>query len=174
MEQETIFSSGVTYTGIFSFKNFYKFCYEWLTDETGLIMSEGTYKEKLVGDSKEIEIVWTGYRKLTDYFKFDIEIRILIRRLKEIEINQGGAKVKTNQGWMKINTKGILVRDYEGKFEISAFYKFLRSIYEKWVIKPRIEEYEERIAEDCDEFLAQAKSYLDLEGRKRHGTSIRG
>jgi hypothetical protein len=137
-------------------------------------MSEGTYKEKLSADSKEIEIVWTGFIKLTDYFRFDIEVRFMIRGLKEIEINQGGAKVKTNQGWMKINTKGVLVRDYEGKFETNAFNKFLRSIYEKWVIPSRIEEYEDKVAEECDEFLSQAKAYLDLEGKKGYRTSIRG
>ena len=35
-EKETIFSSKVEYSGIFSFKEFYKFCYQWLKEETGL------------------------------------------------------------------------------------------------------------------------------------------
>src|SRR3972149_779782 len=114
-EKETIFSSKIKSTGIFSFKDFYKFCYDWL---------------------------------------------------REVEINQGGAKVKTNQGSVETEIKGILVRDYEGKFETSAFKKFLRGIYEKWVIPSAIEEYKGKISESCDKFLNQAKAYLDLEGKK--------
>ena len=83
-----------------------------------------------------------------------------------MEIDQGGTKIKTNKGSIEIKTKGVLVKDYEGKFETNALNKFLRSIYEKWVIPSRVMEFETKLAEDCDEFLNQAKAYLDLEGKK--------
>ena len=161
-EKETVFSSTIKSVGIFSFKDFYKFCYEWITEETGIDgLGETKYEEKLKGDEKEITIEWEGEKELTDYFRFDIKVKFEIKGLKTVEIIQGGKKIKTNQGSVKITTKGILVRDYKGKFEMSAFNKFLRSIYEKWVIPSRIEEFKAKIAGDCDEFLSQAKSYLD-------------
>jgi len=166
-EKETIFSSKVKYNGIFSFKDFYNFCYEWLTEDTMLDpLAEEKYEEKIKGDTKEILVDWKGERKLTDYFKFDMKIKFELKGLKEVEISEGGGKVKTNSGSVKISIKGDLVRDYQGKFEMSAFNKFLRSIYEKWVIASRIEEYEGKIAGYCDEFLSQAKAYLDLEGKR--------
>ena len=166
-EKETIFSSEVKYAGIFSFKDFYKFCYEWITEETGTdSLSETKYEEKLKGDEKEIVVEWEGEKELTDYFRFDIQVKFEIRGLKNVEVMQSGKKVKTNQGSVKLKLKGILVRDYKGKFEMSAFNKFLRSTYEKWIITARIEEYKGKIAGDCDEFLSQAKAYLDLEGKK--------
>ena len=69
-------------------------------------------------------------------------------------------------GEIEIKVSGILVRDYQGKFEKDATRKFLRGIYEKWVIPARIEHYEDKIIGQCDEFLSQAKAYLDLEGKK--------
>ncbi len=165
-EKETVFSSTIKYVGIFSFVDFYKFCYEWIKEEIGMDISETKYEEKLKGDEKEIVIGWEGGKELTDYFRFDAKVKFEIKELKNIEIEQSGKKIKTNQGSVKINIKGILVRDYKGKFEMSAFNKFLRSIYEKWVIPARIEEYEGKIAGKCDEFLSQAKSYLDLEGKR--------
>ena len=165
-EKETIFSSEVKYAGIFSFKDFYKFCYEWITEEIDIDLSETKYEEKLKTDEKEIIVEWEGEKELTDYFRFDIKARFEIRGLKNVEIPQAGKKIKTNQGSIKLKVKGILVRDYKGKFEMSAFNKFLRSVYEKWVITGRIEEYQGKIAGKCDEFLSQAKSYLDLEGKK--------
>lgn len=165
-EKETIFSSTIKYNGIFSFKELYSFCYGWLTEETGLDLVEEKYEEKLSGESKKIEVVWNGSKKMTDYFKFEAKISFSIDNLTKVEINSGGAKVETNKGSVKIGIKGNLVRDYEGKFETTAFKKFLRSVYEKWVIASRIEHYEDKIISSCDDFLNQTKAYLDLEGKK--------
>jgi len=165
-EKEIKFSSSVKYDGIFLFKDFYKFCYDWLKDETGLDIVEDKYKEKLKGDLKELDIKWTGTKKVTDYFKFEIKVDFEIRDLVNIEIKQDDAKIETNKGKAQIKVKGTLIRDYQGKFEKSSFQKFLRSIYEKWVITSRIEQFEEKLIGNCDEFLLQAKAYLDLEGKR--------
>jgi len=71
-----------------------------------------------------------------------------------------------NKGAVEVGIKGTLVRDYKSKFEKTGFHKFLRAIYEKAVIAARVEQFEEKIIKDCDEFLAQSKAYLDLEGKR--------
>jgi len=165
-EKDKIFSSKMKYDGIVFFKDFYKFCYDWLTEETELDVAETKYVEKLKGDVKDIDIEWVGTRKVTDYFKFQVKVVFRILGLKDVETTQAGVKVKTNQGSVEIKVTGTLIRDYEGKFEVTAYKKFLRSIYEKWVIPSRIEQFEEKLISDCDEFLSQAKAYLDLEGKR--------
>ena len=165
-EKEEVFSSSIKYSGIFSFKDFYQFCYNWLKEEVGLAISEDKYEEKIAGDSKKIEVIWQGKRKMTDYFRFDAKISFVIENLTRTEIQQGSAKISTNTGAIKVKVNADLVRDYEGKFEKTAFQKFLRSIYEKWVIPSRVEQFKDKIVEKCDEFLSQAKAYLDLEGKR--------
>jgi hypothetical protein len=165
-EKETVFSSKVKYDGIFSLSDFYPFCHDWLQEETGLDVVEDKYKEKLSGESKEVDIEWTGGRKLTDFFKFEMKVTFAIKKLTKVEVVQAGAKVETNEGSVEIKVKGNMIKDYMGRFETSAFKKFLRDIYEKWVITSAIEQIKAKIAGDCDEFLSQAKAYLDLEGRK--------
>lgn len=165
-EKDTIFSSKIKYGGIFLLSDFYNFCYDWLKEETGLDISEDKYTEKLSGDSKNIKIKWTGTRKVTDYFKFEVVVEFDIVGLTNVEINQDNKKIKTNKGSVEVKIKGTLIRDYQGKFETTAFKKFLRSIYEKWVITSRIDQFEEKLVKDCDEFLSQAKAYLDLEGKR--------
>jgi hypothetical protein len=167
MEKETVFSSKVKSSGLLSFKDFYKFCYEWLTDETGLDIAETKYKEKLSGNSKDIEIDWVGEDKITDYFKFEIKVSFVIKHLTDVEVQQpNNTKIKTNKGDIEINVKGNLIRDYDGKFEKNSTQKFLRGVYEKYVIASRIKQFEAKLAEECGEFLEQAKAYLDLEGKK--------
>ncbi|MBU0893999.1 MAG: hypothetical protein KKF48_01550 [Nanoarchaeota archaeon] len=165
-EKETIFSSKMKYKGIFSFQNFYKFCYNWVIDELDLDINEDKYKETITGDSKEIEVKWTGKKDVTDFFQVKIEFAFIARALTQIEIMQDNTKVKTNKGIIEVKIKGILVSDYKGKFELSAFKKFLRGIYEKWVISSRIDQLKTKLANDCDDFLSQAKAYLDLEGKR--------
>ena len=95
-----------------------------------------------------------------------MKVDFMIINLKEIEVTKGNVKEKTNHGEAKLIVKGILVRDYDGKFERSAFRKFLRGIYEKWVITSRVKQFEEDVIGDTDKFLQHAKGYLDLEGRR--------
>lgn len=165
-EKDTIFSQAITYNGVVQFDEFYRFCYRWLVDEMGLYMTEKKYKEQIAGNAKNLEIIWIGFKDVTDYFRFEIEIQFRIFNLTKVEMTKDNKKIKTNKGLIKMKTKGNLVRDYKGKFEKTAFQKFLRSIYEKWVIPARIEEYEGKLAEEAEEFISQAKSYLDLEGKR--------
>ena len=165
-EKDIIFSSKLKYTGILDFAEFYKFCYNWITEETELLLSEDKYVEKLSGDSKNIDIVWSGKRKITDYFQFEAKIAFKVLNLTKVEITQNGRKIDTNKGSVEISIKSTLTKDYKGKFETNAFNKFLRSIYEKWVISGRIDQMEGKIIGDSDEFLGQAKAYLDLEGKR--------
>jgi hypothetical protein len=138
----------------------------WLNEEKGFDLAETAYKEKIKGDSKEVEIEWKGNSKVTDYFKFEIKVEFRILGLTDVELVKDGQKLKTNKGDVEIKLKGTLVRDYDGKFEKSSSQKFMRSIYEKWIIPARINEYEEKLIGTCDEFLSQAKAYLDLTGKR--------
>jgi len=165
-EKEQIFGTKIKYKGIFSFKDLYQFCYDYLTDEQGYYHVENKYIEKINGNEKDIKVLWTASKEVTDYFKFEFSILFRILGMSKVEITQGGNKVKTNKGIVEIKMKGNLLRDYKGKFESNAFQKFLRSIYEKWVIAARIEQYEEKLVEEADEFLTQTKAYLDLEGKR--------
>jgi hypothetical protein len=165
-EKDKIFSSKIKYNGIFNFPDFYKFCYDWLKDETGLSLSENKYAEKLNGDSKNIDVDWSGSKEVSDYFKFEAKISFKVVGLTVAEITQDGKKIKTNKGAIEVGISGTLVRDTKGKFEKSGFQRFLRGIYEKTVIPERIEQLQGKVGSDCDEFLSQAKSYLDLEGKR--------
>ena len=164
-EKEKIFSSKVKYGEIFNFTEYYKFCHDWIEEE-GYWVVENKYVEKLKGDAKEIDVEWTCKKKITDYFLFELKVKFKVINMKKIEINYGGSKINTNKGTVETSVDGTLIRDYESKFETSAFSKFLRGIYEKWVIPSRVEQFEDKLVDTCNTFLEQAKSYLDIEGKK--------
>ena len=55
-EKDKIFSSNISSKGIFTFQDSYKFCYDWLTEETDLDILENKYSETLKGNLKDIDI----------------------------------------------------------------------------------------------------------------------
>lgn len=165
-EEENVYSSAVKYEGYVKFSDLYKFCYDWLNDETGITAKETKYEEKLKGDTKEIKVEWVGDKKLTDYFQFKMKINFVIRNLKKVTVKVNGVDVDTNSGNYEIKAKGALSKDWQGKFEMTAYYKFLRSIYEKYIIPQAIEQFRDKITGDCDEFLQQVKAYMDIEGKR--------
>ncbi len=164
-EKDRIFSSKIKYDGFMNFKEFYKFCYQWLTEETELDVTEKKYAEKISGNAKNIDVEWDGERKVTDYFKFKLGVKFKVLNLTDFEEVINGQKIKMNKGSVEVSVSGTLIRDYDGKFEQTASQKFMRSIYEKWVIASRIKEYEDKLTGDCNEFLLQAKAFLDITGR---------
>lgn len=164
-EKDTVYSSKMKYGGIFNFKDLYSFCYTWLSEETGLSVAEEEYSEKISGQAKNIDIKWVGEVEVSDYFKFQVKIEFKFLNVTPVEVNQGGKTVKTNKGDITMKVKGVLVKDYEGKFETTARMKIWRTIYEKWMISGRVKEFEDKLAGACDEYLGQTKAFLDISGR---------
>ena len=165
-EKNIVFSSKVKYEGIFSFGDFYKFCYDYLMDELGFHVAEGKYAEKVIGDKKEIVVEWSGKAIVNDYFKYELKIVFTIFNLSNVEVEQGGRIIKTNKGEVEVKVIGVVMTDYKGHYETKPILRFIRDVYEKWVIPSRVEKIEDKLISGCDEFLGQAKSYLDLEGKK--------
>jgi hypothetical protein len=164
-EKELICETKVKYSGIFNFKDLYNFVYDFLTDK-GFFVEEKSYSEKVKPEGKEIEIKWVCLKKITDYFRYEIVINFRITGLLDVEITKEGKKFVSNKGDVEIKFSGSLERDYENKFETSAFLKFMRGVYDKYVIKSRIEKMEDKLAEIIVESSNQVKAYLALEAKR--------
>lgn len=164
-EKDQIFSGKTKYTGIWDFKETYRFVYDWFIDKGYKLVEKG-YSEKIKPDGKEIEIKWEAKRKISDYFRFMIKADWRILGMTSVEVQKGGAKVKMNKGYIEIKFSAILVKDYEHRWENNAFIKFLRGAYDRYIIKSRISDYEDRLLAEVDEVIAQTKSFLTIEGRQ--------
>jgi len=163
-ELDKICEGKVKFDGIFNFSEIYKFVYTLLGDYEYKI-EERVYTEKSKPNGKEIEIFWIAKRKISDYFRFRINVNWLILGMSDIEVQKDGVKVKVNKGSLEIKFTAYLEKDYEQRWENNAAVKFLRGLYDRYIIKSRIETYEDKIKEETDEFIAQAKAFLAIEAK---------
>ena len=71
-----------------------------------------------------------------------------------------------NKGSFEVKFSGTLIKDYEGSWEKAPMMKFLRGVYDRYVIEARVKEREGKIIGDVEEILEQVKAFLTIEGMK--------
>ena len=124
-------------------KNFYRFTEKGITSKTKFSV-------------KEERLEWSSSREVDDYFKFYIEIEILIYRcIKE-------------KAEIKLRFKGYLEKDYKNKFERKfgkKFGKFLRRIYEAYFILDKVDSMKGKIWSETNNLIDLAKKILNLATR---------
>lgn len=161
VQKDQVFKQALKKRGIWNFNELYHFCYDWFQKEDYILM-EQQYTEKMQDAGKELILKWSSYRKITDYFKFVIDVDWHILGMNPIEVERDGKKIKSNKGEVKITVKGILVKDYESRWEDKPLWKFLRGIYDNYIIRTTVDDFEDRIIEKAVEFFDDVKAYLEL------------
>ncbi len=163
-ESDTIFDQSVKHKGFFNYTDLYNFCFNWFKDN-GYKLFEKAYTEKLSSFGKEVVIEWNAKKKISDYFRLEIKAKWHILGMNDAEIMIEDRKEKTNKGEVKIAIKGELVRDYEENWDKTPFYKFLRGIYDKYIIRTTMDDYEDKVMDDATDFYNEIKAFLNLEGK---------
>lgn len=164
-EKEPILKEKIENSGLFDFPALYSFAHGWWT-EGQYGVNEDKYSEKVGTDKRDIVIEWKATKDVSDYFKNEIKIKFEISGLTDVEVEIDGEKKKMNKGKIVIEISGTLLKDKDGKWETSAFNRFLRDVYNKYVIPARIDQVGERLAQDVRDFKEEIKAFLELTGRR--------
>jgi len=85
--------------------------------------------------------------------------------MNDVEVNSNGKKIKLQKGDVEVKIQGYLIKDYEHRWEDSPFFKFLRGVYNRYIIRARIEAYEAKLFGECDEVAAQIKGFLAIDAK---------
>ncbi len=165
-EKDVITKEVVKYSGYSDFKNLYSYAHDWLKEERYSV-TEDQYVEKVKGNSKEVEIVWKASKKVTEYFKSELDIKFRIIGMEDVEVEIDGKKKKMNKFVeIKIEIKGTLIHDYSNQWNETATIKFFKSLYNKYIIPERTEKMQENVEKDVQNYKEELKAFLELSGRK--------
>ncbi|MBI2572327.1 hypothetical protein HYV86_00545 [Candidatus Woesearchaeota archaeon] len=106
----------IKYQGLFDFDLLYSTMVDWAKNY-GYFWHEKTYKHKVPSPmGAEQEIDWETEKKVTEYIKYTIKMKIHIFDLTEIEVDSNGKKKSLSNGRMVITLNGIVEADYENIF----------------------------------------------------------
>ena len=151
----------LNYKGLFKVDELYKFIDEWCRDK-GYDKAELKNTEEVKQTGKNIELDIEPYKKLSDYAKSIIHVRIIMSDIKEVEIEKNNVKITMNQGNIQMIFDGWLETDYEGEWEGNPVYFFMRKVFEKYVFKPFGSGFEKYVASDLNHLHSNIKSFLNL------------
>ena len=154
------------YNGRFDLDRLYRKMAAW-SMENGFYFEEKSYKHKVPSPAgAEDEIKWSGWRKITDYFKYHIFVDIYLFDLKDVEVVQNGEKKKLVKARMQIIFRLKLEDDFSGRFTGSQFNEWLRKVYDKYVIKKmRDVLWEDEIYYQLIKIQTVAKEELDMQAK---------
>lgn len=164
-EKEEIIKEKLDYSGLFDFQSFYSFSHSWFKD-AGYGVTEEKYSEKVSGNKKDITVEWKMTKEVSDYFKFDCKAKFIVENLTEVEVEINGSKEKMNKGKITIELSGNLVKDPKSKWDTSAFSRFMRDFYDKFVIPARITQVAGMVEGDIKSFKDELKTLLELMGKR--------
>ena len=160
-QKKEVYKEKLKQTGHWKYTDVYNLAFTWLKDHQ-YNLQEDLYNEKLSTNGKEIIIAWTAGKKITDYFQFQIKIDWHILGMKDAEVEEAGKKIKTNKGEVEIAFKANIIKDYEKRWEDKPLWKFLRGVYEKYVIKETVDEFEDDLKNDIKDMIKEMKAFLRI------------
>ncbi len=151
----------IGYEGLFTVGDLYKVINKFFKDKT-YDWREVRHHEYVGDASKFVEIEMRPNKIISDYAKKEIRIYLMISDMKDVIIEQDGKKINMQKGKIDISIDAVLITDYEGKWESTPFYYFMRTVFDKFIYKRYIDRFDEILKNDTHELISTIKSYLNL------------
>lgn len=149
----------ISQEAVIDLDDLYKVMYAFF-DRHGYDWLEKDYKEKKSGKNRVLEIVWWVERKVDDYTKFIMELTMGVDG-KEIKVKKG----RRYDGKISLKLYAYLENDYENAWTKSGVSRFVREVYDKFIIRGHFSRLEGELKDESDSFLNEVKAFLRMHKR---------
>ena len=151
----------LTQDSVFETKDFYKLLTKWFElNDFNFYEKEYLDTDETIG--KRIEIYWTAEKGVNSYVKWVIDISLFILGLNKVEIEKGGVKTKTDKSTLTIQITAYMAKDYDGEWSNTAAKKSMRMIYDRFIIRKRLERLEGELKNQVDGLTDEIRSFLEM------------
>ena len=151
----------LNYEGLFNLFELYKLI-SYYFEEKGYDKLEKKNVESVTEEGKFIELFLMPYKKVTDYAKSVIHLRMVITNMKDVYVEKDGLKVKMNQGKIQFVIDAYTETDYEDRWEKKPGLFFIRTLFDKYFYKPFTTNVDAEVRLDFDTLVDQIKGFLNL------------
>ena len=153
-KEDKVGGMGVKYNGTFNLDKLYKDAKNWFRNYK-YDFTEKEYKEKKQAHGDEIIIEFIGEKDVDDYARFSISVSIFITGVKKLSKD-------VYIGDFRANLKVSLNLDYNNEWQYNKLKEFLFFIYNNFIIKNKIENYEGKLYGEFIEYESLIKKILGL------------
>ena len=121
---------------------------------------------------KHIEWQISPWKKITDYIRYMVKVRILIDDMVKVEVIKDKKKVKVDNGRLIMFIDGFIEFDYFHKWDQHPFFMFLRSLYDRFIYKAYTERFEQRLVYDIHHLHDRTEKFLNVYRHYRVVTKV--
>ncbi len=144
--------------GIYDLKRLYNHMKEWF-EENKYIYTEKENTTNIKDKGTEIKLNMSGERKVTDYFKFEIEVKFLIIESQKVRVKDKDL----DKGKMLAFLRPTLYFDYRNIWAKNKLSKLLRFVYNNFIIKKKIDDvYSAALKFEADDLFDTMKDALEM------------
>ncbi len=140
------------------FEEFYKRMWRWFQYNGYGDPNETDYRDFDGGQT--LEIRWVCTREVDPYINFVITVDFFPVGMKEVEVDQGGVKTKLQRAAYELRITAYVEKNPE---KFGLMHKF-QVWFEKYIVKERMDRYENELKAEVDAFIAEIKSFFGLYG----------
>ncbi|MFT4297783.1 MAG: hypothetical protein ACMXX5_01180 [Candidatus Woesearchaeota archaeon] len=150
------------FEGIFIVQDLYKLIDDYF-EEKGYDKCELKNAEIVRDDGvRFIELLFEPWKKITDYARSVIRLRVIMEEIKEIEIEKDKIKTKAHHAKALFTFDVCVDTDYEGRWEKKPIYKVIRILFDKYFFKRYTQQYYAEALDDYKMLAYQIKTYLNM------------
>ena len=130
------------------------------------LINDKEHSEKVSSAGKEIKFDMEAFRGISLYLRFFVQVEVVIYRNVDVLVEKEGKKVKMQQGDMEVRFKAHLKKNYKGTFKSGGFQKFLRHIYERFIIPNSLRKYRFKLQKETEALMDEVKNVLAINQRE--------
>lgn len=118
--------------------------------------------EQNTPQGKFIEWQYSPWKKITDYVRYIVKVRVLGYNLVKADAMHNGKKAKVDSGRIIIVIDGFVETDYDNYWDDKPILFFLRAIYDNFIFKSYTERFEQRLVHDINHLHDHIEKFFNL------------
>ena len=151
----------IDYSGPFDASDLFRMI-ENFVFERGFDKKQDKDFEQNTSNGKFIEWQISPWKKITDYIRYIIKIRMLGYDIVHTNAVVNGKKTKVDSGRVIIVIDGFMEYDYDNYWDNKPILFFLRTIYDYFVFKAYTERFEQRLVHDINHLNHNIEKFFNV------------
>ena len=111
---------------------------------------------------RNVEWQVSNWKKITDYAKYILRIRLLVYNYIKVDAVKDNQKVKVGNGKVIMYFDGLLELDYFHKWDSRPVFLFLRVLFDKFIYRVYTERFEQRLTYDVTHLYGEVEKFFNI------------
>ena len=151
----------IDYKGPVQLNNFFRLIENHLW-ERGYDKRQDKDFEMNTSNGKYIEWQYTPYRKITDYVRYFIKVRVIGHDFVKTDVTVEKKKTKVDSRRLVISIDAFIEYVYDNYWDSRPFLLFWRVIYDYFVFKSYTEKFESTLKHDAHILIESVEKFLNM------------